>query len=57
MEQVHKWPHWVRRAALRGKETVAPEAKVDVAKELIQLYGGGFVLIVPLGTRVHEALL
>lgn len=55
--ELYKRPYRVRRAARSGKEiTIAPEAKLSPGDLVIQFFGG-FVLIVPLGTRVDEALL
>lgn len=57
MSEIFKRPYRVRKAALRGKEvTIAPEAKIASGDEVVEFYDG-FVLIVPVGTRVNERML
>lgn len=47
----------MRRAAVWGKEvTIAPEAPFSPGDEVVQFFDG-FVLIVPRGAKVDEALL
>ncbi len=57
MGDLFKKPTKIRRAAQRGKEiTIPPEADLQVGDEVL-LLSNGFVLIVPKGTKVDEALL
>ena len=55
--EIFKRPYRVRRAALRGKEiTIPSDMKLEPGDIVIAFYDG-FVLYVPKGTRVDEALL
>jgi len=56
--EVYKRPYRVRRAAVRGKEVTIPSdvSKLQPGDTVIAFYDG-FVLYVPKGTHVDEALL
>lgn len=55
--EIFKRPYRVRRAAVRGKEITLPcETPLEPGDIVIAFYDG-FVLYVPKGTRVDEALL
>jgi hypothetical protein len=56
--EVYKRPYRVRRAAVRGKEVTIPSdvSKLQPGDTVIAFYDG-FVLYVPKGTQVDEALL
>lgn len=57
MREIYKRPYRVRRAAVRGKEiTIPPDVTLEPGDTVIAFYDG-FVLYVPKGTRVDEALL
>lgn len=58
MGEVYKRPFRIRRAAVRGKEVTIPSemSKLQPGDMVIAFYDG-FVLYVPMGTRVDEALL
>ncbi len=56
-EEIYKRPYRVRRAAVRGKEiTIPPDVKLEPGDTVIAFYDG-FILYVPKGVRVDEALL
>ena len=55
--EIFKRPYRVRKAALRGKEiTIPSDVTLEPGDTVIAFYDG-FVLYVPEGTRVDEALL
>ncbi len=57
MSEIYKRLYRVRRAAVRGKEVTVPsDVKLEPGDMLIAFYDG-FVLCVPMGTQVDEALL
>ena len=58
MGEIYKRPFTIRRAAVRGKEVTIPSemSKLQPGDMVIAFYDG-FVLYVPMGTRVDEALL
>ncbi len=58
MGEVYKRPFRIRRAAVRGKEVTIPSemGKLQPGDMVIAFYDE-FVLYVPMGTRVDEALL
>ena len=56
-DEIYKRPYRIRRATLRGKEiTVPPEAQLQPGDE-VTVYYGGFLLVVPKGSKVDEDLL
>ena len=56
-EEIYKRPYRVRRAAVRGKEiTIPPDVKLEPGDTVVAFYDG-FILYVPNGTQVDEALL
>jgi len=56
--EVYKRAYRIRRAAVRGKEVTIPSdmSKLQPGDMVIAFYDG-FVLYVPMGTQVDEALL
>jgi len=55
--EIYKRPYRVRRAAARGKEiTIPSEVKLEPGDTVVAFYDG-FILYVPKGTQVDEALL
>jgi len=57
MSEIYKRPYRVRRAAVRGKEVTIPsDVKLEPGDVVIAFYDG-FILYVPKGTQVDEALL
>ena len=57
MSEIYKRPYRVRRAAVRGKEVTIPsDVTLEPGDTVIAFYDG-FVLYVPKGTHVDEALL
>lgn len=55
--EIYKHPYRVRRAALRGKEVTIPSGATPEPGDMVIAFYDGFVLYVPKGTRVDEALL
>lgn len=56
-DEIYKRPYRVRRAALRGKEVTIPSDVPLEPGDMVIAFYDGFVLYVPRGTRVDEALL
>ena len=56
-EEIFKRPYRVRRAALRGKEITIPSDMTLKPGDTVIAFYDGFVLYVPKGTHVDEALL
>jgi len=55
--EIYKRPYRIRRAASRGKEiTIPPDVTLKPGDTVTAFYDG-FVLYVPKGTHVDEALL
>lgn len=57
VEEIYKRPYRVRRAALHGKEVTIPFDMTLEPGDTVVAFYDGFVLYVPKGTRVDEALL
>jgi len=57
MSEIYKRPYRVRRAAVRGKEITIPSDMTLEPGDMVIAFYDGFVLYVPKGTRVDEALL
>jgi hypothetical protein len=56
-DEIYRRPYRVRRAAVRGKEiTIPSDVKFEPGDTVIAFYDG-FILYVPKGTQVDEALL
>ena len=55
--EIFKRPYRVRRAALRGKEITIPSDMTLEPGDTVTAFYDGFVLYVPKGTHVDEALL
>lgn len=57
VEEIYRRPYRVRRAAARGKEiTIPSDMKLEPGDIVVAFYDG-FVLYVPKGAQVDEALL
>ena len=57
MSEIYKRPYRVRRAAVRGKEITIPSDMTLEPGDIVVAFYDGFVLYVPKGTHVDEALL
>jgi len=57
MDEIYKRPYRVRKAALRGKEITIPSGMPLEPGDIVIAFYDGFVLYVPKGTHVDEALL
>jgi len=57
MTEIYKHPYRVRRAAVRGKEVTIPSGATPEPGDIVIAFYDGFVLYVPEGTKVDEALL
>ncbi len=57
MSELLKRKYQIRRASTYGKEiTLAPDTPMQPGDTVVQIYDG-FVLIVPMGTKIDEELL